>query len=189
MLNRVIQKRMKSRNWTGISAHFWNRMQNDEALKALTTYQTCLHRSWKKNSILWTKITLKWQNPSVPMLSCQTSNICNDNTDDSFGSSYIMVLFQLLFIETLRGQGLYLLFFEYAWVFVLYWIYLQNIFSQYLLHLHIMTRTQLSIINLIMMMMSWCLMSSDVIWHIRDKLWPMPKHGSIKSTYVRCMRV
>ena len=29
------------------------------------------------------------------------------------------------------------------------------------------------------MMMSWCLMSSDVIWHIRDKLWPMPKHGSI----------
>ena len=37
--------------------------------------------------------------------------------------------------------------------------------------------------------LSWCLMSSDVIWHIRDKLWPMPKHGSIKSTYVRCMRV
>ena len=31
----------------------------------------------------------------------------------------------------------------------------------------------------VMMMMSWCLMSSDVIWHIRDKLWPMPKHGSI----------
>ena len=24
-----------------------------------------------------------------------------------------------------------------------------------------------------------CLMSSDVNWHIRDKLWPMPKHGSI----------
>ena len=39
------------------------------------------------------------------------------------------------------------------------------------------------------LMMSWCLMSSDVIWHIRDKLWPMPKHGSIKSTYVRCMHV
>ena len=38
-------------------------------------------------------------------------------------------------------------------------------------------------------LMSWCLLSSDVIWHIRDKLWPMPKHGSIKSTYVRCMRV
>ena len=38
-------------------------------------------------------------------------------------------------------------------------------------------------------LMSWCLMSSDVIWHIRDKLWPMPKHGSIKATYVRCMRV
>ena len=41
----------------------------------------------------------------------------------------------------------------------------------------------------VVMMMSWCLMSSDVIWHIRDKLWPMPKHGSVKSTYVRCMRV
>ena len=27
--------------------------------------------------------------------------------------------------------------------------------------------------------MSWCLMSSDVNWHIRDKLWPMLKHGSI----------
>ena len=31
----------------------------------------------------------------------------------------------------------------------------------------------------VMMMMSWCLMSSDVSWHIRDKLWPLPKHGSI----------
>ena len=30
-----------------------------------------------------------------------------------------------------------------------------------------------------MMMVKWCLMSSDVSWHIRDKLWPMPKHGSI----------
>ena len=28
-------------------------------------------------------------------------------------------------------------------------------------------------------MMKWCLMSLDVSWHIRDKLWPMPKHGSI----------
>ena len=28
-------------------------------------------------------------------------------------------------------------------------------------------------------MMNWCLMSSDVSWHIRDKLWPMPKHGAI----------
>ena len=42
---------------------------------------------------------------------------------------------------------------------------------------------------ILLMMMSWCLMSSDVIWHIRDKLWPMPKHGSIKATYVRCMCV
>ena len=24
-----------------------------------------------------------------------------------------------------------------------------------------------------------CLMSPDVSWHIRDKLWPMPRHGSI----------
>ena len=30
-------------------------------------------------------------------------------------------------------------------------------------------------------MMNWCLMSSDVSWHIRDKLWPMPKHGFNKS--------
>ena len=29
------------------------------------------------------------------------------------------------------------------------------------------------------MMMKWCLMSSDDSWHIRDKLWPMPKHGSV----------
>ena len=29
------------------------------------------------------------------------------------------------------------------------------------------------------MMMKWCLMSSDVGWHIRDKLWQTPKHGSI----------
>ena len=29
------------------------------------------------------------------------------------------------------------------------------------------------------LMMKWCLMSSDVSWHIRDKLWPMPKYGSI----------
>ena len=30
-----------------------------------------------------------------------------------------------------------------------------------------------------LMMMNWCLMSSDVMRHIRDKLWPMPKHGAI----------
>ena len=28
-----------------------------------------------------------------------------------------------------------------------------------------------------------CLMSSDVSWHIRGRLWPMPKHGSI-TVYV-----
>ena len=32
---------------------------------------------------------------------------------------------------------------------------------------------------LMMMMMKWCLMPSDVGWHVRDKLRPMPKHGSI----------
>ena len=29
------------------------------------------------------------------------------------------------------------------------------------------------------LMMKWCFMSSDVMRHIRDKLWPMPKHGAI----------
>ena len=38
-------------------------------------------------------------------------------------------------------------------------------------------KTKTHIFSLIMM--SWRLMSSDVSWHIRDKLWPMPKHGSI----------
>ena len=38
------------------------------------------------------------------------------------------------------------------------------------------------------MLLSWCLMSSDVIWHIRDKLWPMPKHGSIRKVYA-CLAV
>ena len=33
--------------------------------------------------------------------------------------------------------------------------------------------------NPYIMMMKWCLMSSDVSWHIRDELRPMPKHGSI----------
>ena len=40
-------------------------------------------------------------------------------------------------------------------------------------------KQDLAQIGICQMMMSWCLMSSDVIWHIRDKLWPMPKHGSI----------
>ena len=31
----------------------------------------------------------------------------------------------------------------------------------------------------LLMVMKWCLMSSDVSWHIRDKLRPMPKHGSV----------
>ena len=30
-----------------------------------------------------------------------------------------------------------------------------------------------------LVMVKWCLMSSDVSWHIRDKLWPVPKHGSV----------
>ena len=39
--------------------------------------------------------------------------------------------------------------------------------------------TSSTVVFLLVMMMSWCLVSSDVSWHIRDKLWPMPKHGSI----------
>ena len=39
-----------------------------------------------------------------------------------------------------------------------------------------------------MMMMSWCLMSSDVSWHIRDKLWPVPKHGSSVFTSTKTRR-
>jgi len=34
------------------------------------------------------------------------------------------------------------------------------------------------------MMMKWCLMSSDVGWHIRDKLRSMPKNGSV-NLYVQ----
>ena len=30
-------------------------------------------------------------------------------------------------------------------------------------------------------LLNCCLMSSDVSWHIRDKLWPMPKHGSMST--------
>ena len=36
-----------------------------------------------------------------------------------------------------------------------------------------------SVYDVIVGLMNWCLMSSDVRWHIRDKLWPMPKHGAI----------
>ena len=39
-----------------------------------------------------------------------------------------------------------------------------------------------------LLLLSWCLMSSDVVWHIRDKLWPMPKHGSIRKVYA-CLAV
>ena len=41
---------------------------------------------------------------------------------------------------------------------------------------------------LLLLLLSWCLMSSDVIWHIRDKFWPMPKHGSIRKVYA-CLAV
>ena len=34
-------------------------------------------------------------------------------------------------------------------------------------------------------LMKWCLMSSDVGWHIKDKLRPMPKHGSINLYRLR----
>ena len=41
---------------------------------------------------------------------------------------------------------------------------------------------------MLLLLLSWCLMSSDVIWHIRDKLWPMPKHGSIRKVHA-CLAV
>ena len=44
---------------------------------------------------------------------------------------------------------------------------------------HLDSHTAPELWNRPMMMMKWCLMSSDVIWRIRDKLWPMPMHGSI----------
>ena len=34
-------------------------------------------------------------------------------------------------------------------------------------------------VGLLLLLLKCCLVSSDVSWHIRDKLWPMPKHGSI----------
>ena len=34
-------------------------------------------------------------------------------------------------------------------------------------------------VSMVRALMKWYLMSSDVSWHIRDKLWPMLKHGSI----------
>ena len=45
-----------------------------------------------------------------------------------------------------------------------------------------------SIADKVLLLLSWCLMSSDVIWHIRDKLWPMPKHDSIRKVYA-CLAV
>ena len=47
---------------------------------------------------------------------------------------------------------------------------------------------KLHLLLLLLLLLSWCLMSSDVIWHIRDKLWPMPKHGSIRKVYA-CLAV
>ena len=36
------------------------------------------------------------------------------------------------------------------------------------------------LLSSVQMVVKCCLMSSDISWHIiRDKLWPMPKHGSI----------
>ena len=43
-------------------------------------------------------------------------------------------------------------------------------------------------VAMLLLLLSWCLMSSDVIWHIRDKLWPMPMHGSIRKVYA-CLAV
>ena len=41
------------------------------------------------------------------------------------------------------------------------------------------SRSQLNTGAWTVLKMKCCLMSSDVSWHIRDKLWPMPKHSSI----------
>ena len=45
--------------------------------------------------------------------------------------------------------------------------------------LDVVHRYALQVSNSMTMMRNWCFMSSDVSWHIRDKLWPMPKHGSV----------
>ena len=50
------------------------------------------------------------------------------------------------------------------------------------------TSTLTQLLSSELLLLSWCLMSSDVIWHIRDKLWPMPKHGSIRKVYA-CLAV
>ena len=55
-------------------------------------------------------------------------------------------------------------------------------------HLDSHTAPELWKVSLLLLLLSWCLMSSDVIWHIRDKLWPMPKHGSIRKVYA-CLAV
>ena len=34
-------------------------------------------------------------------------------------------------------------------------------------------------LSLLLLLLKCCLVSSDVSWHIRDKLWPMPKYGSL----------
>ena len=43
-------------------------------------------------------------------------------------------------------------------------------------------------LHFVVVVVELMLMSSDVIWHIRDKLWPMPKHGSIRKVYA-CLAV
>ena len=54
----------------------------------------------------------------------------------------------------------------------------------HIVDIHKFTLSEMSLL----LLLSWCLMSSDVIWHIRDKLWPMPKHGSIRMVYA-CLAV
>ena len=53
---------------------------------------------------------------------------------------------------------------------------------------HLDSHTAPELWTQLLLLLSWCLMSSDVIWHIRDKLWPMPKHGSIRKVYA-CLAV
>ena len=65
-----------------------------------------------------------------------------------------------------------------------HWIKYQMLTASLARAIHVLVYMEVHALNIVpfsicQMMMNWCLMSSDVRWHIRDKLWPMPKHGSI----------
>ena len=73
--------------------------------------------------------------------------ICNDNTDNNFGSSY-MALFQLLFIESLRGRG----FVSFVLCVCMSFCFVLDLLTEYIFTAFATFAykdTQLSIINLI----------------------------------------